>query len=532
MFLPNSARRARPGKTLVMFVLFAPVLLGMIGLVIDGSLLMAAQRQAQNAADAAALAAAQAKLIGASDDTAVAEANTFLTTNGVTGVTLVKNAGANNAVNFSPNNFSKTSSPYNPIPNYVEVIVTRPVYTLFIQVLGVNSNQQVTARAAAGFEPVGAGQGVMVLDTTVAPGLSVAANASGNNTPSLTVNGNITVNSPGGRGTSQVDQFGAVVAGSSSINGTSPAVSTSNTTLSVPAIVATDVQVVGGVDTIDNIRSYDPSFVNNYDPNDVSRPIFARAPVAPDPLGTLVTPMASNGVTASSSFPSANGGTATTPQAITVTTGQNVTLNPGIYQSISINGGSLTFNPGIYVVGINSGNGNGVRALDLSAGTVTGNGVLFYNTGGSYTVNNQGVGSWGNKGWNPTNGGDDANDLNNSVGSTAGVNFGSLNVNGSSGSSITLTPYNNANNANDPFNDLMYYQRRWNTTGLSIQGNAANVNVGGTWYAKWANFQLGGNGTYNAQFLVGSMTINGGASVTINATGKFKGRANLVFLVE
>jgi Flp pilus assembly protein TadG len=525
MLRPNSARRARPGKTLVIFALMVPVLLGMIGLVIDGSLLMAAQRQAQNAADGAALAAAQTKMIGGSDDTAVTEANTFLANNGITGVTLVKNAGANNAVNLGPN-FSKTSSPYNSA-NYVEVIVSRPVYTLFIQAVGVNSSQQVTARAAAGYEPVGAGQGVMVLDPTVAPGLSVAANSSGNNTPSLTVNGNITVNSPGGKGTSQVDQYGKTVAGSNSINGTSPALTTSNTTLTVPAVVATDVQVVGGVDTLDNIRPYDPAYTNNYNPNDTSRPVFARAPTAPDPLGTLATPMTSNGVT--NAFFNADRTTATTPQAITVSTGNTVTLKPGIYKSISSSGGgTLAFDSGIYVVGINLGNGNGQKALDLSAGTVTGNGVLFYNTGGSYSAGS----GWGNKGWNPTNGGDDANDLNTSVGSTAGVNFGSLNVSGNSGSSITLSAYNNAGNASDPFNALMYYQRRWNTTGLSIQGNASNVNVGGTWYAKWAGFTLGGNGTYNAQFLVGSMTINGGASVTINATGKNKGKASLVFLVE
>src|SRR4051794_28581994 len=54
----------RPGKTLVMFALLLPLLLGIVGLVIDCGLLMTARREAQNAADAAALAAAMADLSG------------------------------------------------------------------------------------------------------------------------------------------------------------------------------------------------------------------------------------------------------------------------------------------------------------------------------------------------------------------------------------------------------------------------------------------------------------------------------------
>ena len=58
------------------------------------------------------------------------------------------------------------------------------------------------------------------------------------------------------------------------------------------------------------------------------------------------------------------------------------------------------------------------------------------------------------------------------------------------------------------------------------------MSFNGILYAKWAQFTLAGNGTYQAQFLVGSMVVNGGATVTINAAGKNLGKANLVFLVE
>ena len=59
--------RRRPGQTLVLFALLFPVLLGMVGLVIDGGLIMAAQRQVQNAADAAALAASMDRVRGKTD---------------------------------------------------------------------------------------------------------------------------------------------------------------------------------------------------------------------------------------------------------------------------------------------------------------------------------------------------------------------------------------------------------------------------------------------------------------------------------
>ena len=55
---PQHPGTKRPGKTLAMFLLLTPALLGMVGLTIDGGLLLVTYRQTQNAADAAALAAA------------------------------------------------------------------------------------------------------------------------------------------------------------------------------------------------------------------------------------------------------------------------------------------------------------------------------------------------------------------------------------------------------------------------------------------------------------------------------------------
>src|SRR5438874_11104658 len=94
-------RRRRSGKILALFALLAPILAGMAGLVVDGGLLMAARRQAQNAADAAATGAALDKFKGASDSTALATAQSLVTNNGVA-VTLTLNGGASNALNIPP----------------------------------------------------------------------------------------------------------------------------------------------------------------------------------------------------------------------------------------------------------------------------------------------------------------------------------------------------------------------------------------------------------------------------------------------
>jgi hypothetical protein len=64
-------------------------------------------------------------------------------------------------------------------------------------------------------------------------------------------------------------------------------------------------------------------------------------------------------------------------------TNANSTLNPGTYcGGIKISGGSVTLRPGTYVL-----NGGGLSITGNNT-TVTGSGVLFYNTSSGYTVGN------------------------------------------------------------------------------------------------------------------------------------------------
>jgi Flp pilus assembly protein TadG len=471
---PQTTGRRRPrfGKTLVAFAVMLPAILGLVGLVIDSGLLMATQRQAQNAADAAAVAAAMDLYRGASGATATATANTFLSNNGISGVTLTLNGGSTNGLNTPP-----TTGPHAGESAYVEAYVTVPISTTFIQILGVNKSQQVTARAVAGYEPNSSGEGAIVLNPNAVPGIEFKGNNS-----QLIVQGSVVVNSEGGG----FDQFGNTVTtladGSSPLSGVDAVV-----THATPSIIATDIQVVGGVDTLNNFKEYDSAFNPPYDPSNTQSPVHALSPVASDPLLSLPTPNSSN----NSAY-------------TTVWANENADpLQPGIYSSITING-SKTFSPGIYVI---EGGNLSIRG----SGTVTGSGVMFY-----FTSN----------GFNAASGLPDSND-GSTVPTGGGAGGGTLVMSGNP--TVTFTPISDASS---PFYGVLFYQRRLNTASPTLTGNGSSVNVSGTIYAKWAQFQLAGIGTYNAQFIVGSLQLSGNGSVTINGAGKNFGKANLVYLVE
>jgi Flp pilus assembly protein TadG len=158
----RSPQTRRAGKIMIIVALLLSALVGMLGLVVDTGSLLAAHRQSQNAADGAAQAGAAALLRGTSVTAAV---QALVASNGVSEHNLV--------VNSPPQ-----SGNYVGNPNYVEVVVTYPVTTNFIQVLGVNKSRTVTARAVAGWENVSANLGVIQLNPTANPGLSVTGQAS------------------------------------------------------------------------------------------------------------------------------------------------------------------------------------------------------------------------------------------------------------------------------------------------------------------------------------------------------------------
>src|SRR5437660_5942554 len=133
----HRSSQRRSAKTLAMFALLLPVLLGLVGLVIDGGLVLANMRVLQNAADAAAMAGATDlmnlyKQPATASSTATATATAYVQQyNGL--------SSASVTVNIPPQ-----QGTYAGNSSYIEVIVTNTVNTWFIQVLGAKTNQSVT----------------------------------------------------------------------------------------------------------------------------------------------------------------------------------------------------------------------------------------------------------------------------------------------------------------------------------------------------------------------------------------------------
>ena len=310
----------RSGKILVMFVLLMPVLLGMVGLTVDGGLLLVLYRQTQNAADAAALAATVDLLKGKSAAVATATATTY--------VQIYNNmSDATVTVNIPP-----STGPYAGNAAFAEAIVTYPYQTTFIQAVGAGSSANVTARSVAGYEAVSASDGVITLDQNPqgGKGLQISSSAS------FSVNGGVTINAQGP--TALYD---------------------------VGLVYARDVDVSGGVTSVPNVRSY-PS-------GGGTSPLSQNTGVnAPDPLASLTAPTTSS----AGNYKVVN----TSYGNVSVGNNQTANLSPGIYTSINVSGGTVTFSPGIYIIQ----GSQGTTGLNITSGTVTGNGAMFYNTSDNY----------------------------------------------------------------------------------------------------------------------------------------------------
>jgi len=506
---PRPRRAAeRRGVILVKVAILMPVLIGMLGLVLDGGLILAARRQAQNAADAAAQAAAMDKVRGQTDDTAMATANLFIQNyNGLATADLLS---FGTTFNIPP-----ASGAYIGDSNFVEVIVTQEVQTCFIQVLGVSSPVTVKARAVAGFQATAAGEGVMVLDPSAKPGLST----SGKNS-SIRVNGCIIVNSEGGG----VDEKGVAVVGL-------------RTAASVGSgtIAGTLIAVVGGVDSPSGFKPYvtgQPS------------PLHCRQFGQPDPLKNLPVPVTGNGVDVgfNPTVPSRRGTVKVTTNSVTfsedpenlnfenlnftatggemlggglyiATAGQAI-VYPGIYSNISIEGGNVILMPGIYVISP-AKTSDGFK---MTGGTVLGKGIMIYVTGSNYVA---------------ASGLPDTGDGENPPLATPDTTFGSVSIN----AAMQLSPIDNKLYTYNPlvskdFDGMLFYQRRRNTSRVTLTGDSAAGGLTGTLYAKWAKFDISGQGDYDAQFIVGSIDVTGQGNVTILAGGEARGKANQIYLVE
>jgi hypothetical protein len=347
-------------------------------------------------------------------------------------------------------------------------------------VAGGARNPTVSARAVAGPDVAAAREALCVLDPTAVPGVTV-------DRTTLRVNGRVWVNSQGAgydEGGGWVDR-GYPSYGVQRLNG--------------GAFQADRLRVVGGTDS-----------ASAYQTSSGTNALKARQLPRSDPLLNLPTPTTATGVQAV--YPGVGGQTFAAPQQVSVAlqAGQAAAFTPGIYGSIEVTGsGNVTFAPGIYVLA--GGNASG-KAMNLSTtGTVSGSGVMFYNTGSTY---------------DPVTGDPDRNDGN--VLGTDTAAFGDVMLNAGF---LNLTPLSGASS---PFAGFVYYQRRWNTRPVTIYHNNGDDSIVGTIYARWARLTMVKPGTFTTQLVVGSFVATSptsGGYVTISPS-PVQGKAKLVYLVE
>lgn len=466
----------RPAKALVATAIMLPALCGVIGLVVDAGVLMTTRRQAQTAADAAARAAALERSLGGSDGDALVVAREYVQA-------LNNLPGATVALNSPP-----LEGRYAGDSRYIEVVVTAPVDAHFIPVVGGPSNPVARARAVAGPELEAAGETILCLDPNAVPGFTV-------DRCEFEVRGRMWVNSQGAGSdeTGGSVNLGLPTYGARILNGGS--------------VQVEGLRIVGGVD---NPSAYQTK------QNDAG--FKARQLIRADPLLNLPTPTTSNGVL--DRYPGLGGQLLGVPQHIVVVLlgGLDVTLQPGIYASITVTGpgpGSVTFEPGIYV--LRGGNALGQALHVETEGTVTGSGVMFYNTGSTY---------------DPVTGGPDAAD-GNDLGTEPLTAFGTLTLNAEV---LRIGP---VTDPGSPFKAMLLYQRRWNTRPMHVYHNStgngiAGDELDGTIYAKWAHLTVHGPGTLRNQYVVGSLTVTAPAArdkMTIDPPAT-RAKAKLVYLVE
>lgn len=514
----NRNKNRRSGAILVWMALLTAVLLGMVSLVVDGGLLMSQRRQIQSAADAAAQSAAFELMRQQSDSRtkAIATAQDYVTRN--------FDGSHTTTVNIAPVSTAQFPTAYNGATGYVQVIVSAPINTFFVHFLDRTSSTTVSAMAVAGYESYSAGEGVCALDPSAIPGLKVSGGGA------LKVLGSILVNSQGGG----IDENGVPVL----TGGTGYAATGGNQPSPTTGVFASDMRIVGGVDKLAGFH--------NIDPANPAQIVHCNECPAPDPLLMMPTPTVALGVDTGhrGAVKVSNNGATVSPDpgypseeihaTETVNGVQRLVLFPGVYRSISITGGSVRFVPGIYVIQPIQ---NTTNTFTLTSGTVTAPGVLIYNTGNTY---------------DPTTGAPDCND-NVTYANTAPTSpplpdgtkyMGSVQFNGGasmSGIDITHISYPTAEHKNrsptaraiDPALDgMLFYQRRANISPFTISGNAADGSLQGTLYCKWATVKITGQGTYNAQFIVGSMDVAGTGNVTVSYAGRLLGKAPSVYLVE
>jgi Flp pilus assembly protein TadG len=310
-------------------------MLGIVAIVLDGGVLLDDRRQAQTAADAAALAAAVDLFDNYptcegkdSNGTAAQSAFTTAKANGF------PNDGVNSTVTV---NIPPKSGPFTGRNGYVEVLIAYNQARYFSNVYGSGA-LKVTARAVARGSYTGANPGILVLDPT------------DNNTLNVTASGGVTVTNGG-----------AVTDDSKSANGGVTLTNTGNITAAT-------------VNVSDN--TYNHSNTGN-----IVGSINYNQPPTPDPLAVLPEPAQPQLPSLPASVLTLLGSNYSTNNGVNYSGNATIDLYPGYYAGINMSSGgtivlhdNLDGSPGIYYIGS--------QGLSITnAGSLTGSNVMVYSAG-------------------------------------------------------------------------------------------------------------------------------------------------------
>lgn len=334
-----ATRKGEDGQTTVLMAfIMATFLFGFIAFGIDIQNLFQAKRQAQAAADAAAIAAAEEFSYGSTAEStaaaAVAKLNGFdngATTNPAT-VTVSTPSGGN----------------YNGSASYLQVTVSKPVTTFFTALINHKSTMAVSGRAVAA-----AGQSspsCICLEGTTGTDLNLSNNAK------LT---------PTGCGTmvNSSSSNAVTIVGSAKLGGLS--IGSVSTNWDTSANVNNGGSVASGTKVVEGLTT-------SCSPPVPVAPTYNAAQCTADPLTHYGNGGSSYSVGPGSTYSTTQSGGVVCYNSLTVgTNGDAVNLNAGIYV---INNGTLHF-----LSGANNASNTG------------GNGVVFYLTGTANLVIDNGA---------------------------------------------------------------------------------------------------------------------------------------------
>jgi hypothetical protein len=486
------ARKRRRGIVLVLLVVALPALIGIVGLVLDVSLMSALQQDLQHATDAASTAAAMDLMLGADEAHARLTADEYIH---------VRNQmpTASVVVNIPP-----ATGPYAGDSGFVETIATQIYTTRFMHVLGGAREREVKTRSVAGRRAATAGAAIVVLDPAPQPlsisgippllpalptllgGLEVLGLGR------VRVDGAVLVNTTWGG----VDENGNVAG-----NSQGPPYAVSCTPLiQLTRLEARDIRVAGGVDDPNNYRSFAAG---------AASPLRANRLPSPDPLIDLPVPTESADPANVSSVLRGTQSVAGLPLL-----SPPVVLQPGVYDWIQVLSGSAVFQPGVYV--IRGKNPATQLALNIAGGTVTAEGVMFYITNSA--------------GYSPATGGPDSADATDpSPPPTVPTLLPSVVIN----AALANSSFSPISSAQSPYHGILLFQRRQDSRPIVLlhQNLLLGGSISGTIYSKWGHALFVGSGNYDLRFVAGTVRILSLLDMTI-APSTLLPPAHDVFLVE